>query len=141
MKIFRQMPPSILLAKFRMSNLKIDLDAARASLKQAEIEQKASKIEADWEAEMHAFQNLKENVAKKSGNDLIAIESIDKSPMAEQEKRLKEEFAAKDSGINYDAEPHTYRIPSARTEVCVTMRNFLNVIFFINGVLVNLLYD
>lgn len=119
MRIFHKMDERTLFGKFRATPLAYEWVAARAELKQAEIEQRTSEIAAKWDAEMLAHQNRKKNVVKESGNDLIGIESIDASPMSKQVKRMKEEIAALHGGTDYNAEPHTFRIPTLRAEVSV----------------------
>lgn len=119
MKIFHTMKLSTLLAKFKPSAVKHQLDAERVNLKQAEIEQRISKISTDWEAEKLALENRKANVVKKSGNDLINIESMDESPEFKQWKRPLNEFAAMNRGTAYDGEPHIFRVPTLTTAVSV----------------------
>lgn len=117
LKFFYDTPQLRLDGKFRTCNLKIKLDDARVKLKQAEIEQKISGISADWDAKMRSHQNPVK-IFKVSGNDLINIESVDSDPMVKKLNQLKEVFQGMNSGEDYDAEPYTFRIPSARTKVC-----------------------
>lgn len=117
--------PSMLDDRFRMNypqterkniDLEIELEDARVNLKQAIIEKGTSDVFDRWEARSH--QAGVGNFEKLRGIDLIGIETIDSDPMVVQEKLLKREFYEKYNGEDYDAEPHTFRIPTLNSRVC-----------------------
>lgn len=101
-----------------MCDEEIELDDARVMHKDAELSEKISKIDADVDALMHSHRNSMKNVEKKSGQDLINIESIDHHPTVDHMNQNKEIFHEMDSGPDYDEEPYTFRIPSLNSRVC-----------------------
>lgn len=113
MKLLRGTHPSVLNARLRTSRLKIQLDDARVKLKQAEIEEKISNISSEWDTKMRARRSAVKNYDKVSGRGFINMAAIASHSAVTQEKLLKKEFHGMDSGEDYDAEPYTFRIPSA----------------------------
>lgn len=131
-KLFRNIAPPTLHAKFSPTPLKYKLDTARTELKQAELEFETAEIMAGWDAELRSCQNIKENVEKMSGNDLTGIESMDASPMAKNEAHTKQELEKMDDDVDYDVEPYVFRIPSANVEVrFIYQFNFAPEILFV----------
>lgn len=107
---------------FRPTDDEDELHSANLKLKLAQIKAGISGISKEWDASMqsHAniMANIDEHVDKQRGSELSNIQSMEKNPTVRQVDSLEKEFERMNGGVDYDAEPYTFRIPSLTSQVC-----------------------
>lgn len=111
-----------------MIQSEIELEDARVKFKQAEIDKKISEISARWDTRMRTHENImenvRENIEKVRGKELIKICPLDRF-LVEETEELKKRFhdMSMNTSEDFDEEPYVFRVPTVHSRVCTTQTN------------------